>query len=164
MRERLSFLLGKLHLRVLDLEAAELAELDLTVKQHAVLTLLADEGPMTQQGLGHRLGIDRTTIVDLVDVVEGRGLVERRRNPADRRAYLLTLTGSGVALQVRGAELVDIAQRKLLGALNGDDRVALVSLLARALDGSPGDVSPARLHLEGMTGPSAAVLPTPDRQ
>ncbi|GAB3887675.1 MarR family transcriptional regulator [Microbispora bryophytorum subsp. camponoti] len=100
---RLSFLLGRLYMRALDLEARRLEALGVTVKQQAVLALLADEGPMTQQHLGQRLGIDRTTVVTVVDGLEQARLVERRRSPADRRAYLLTLTPDGVRAGSRGA-------------------------------------------------------------
>lgn len=133
--DRLSFLLGKLYFRILDLEVHELALLDVSVKQHAVLTVLAADGPMPQQELGHRLGIDRTTIVDVVDGLDQKGLIERRRNPADRRAYLLTLTPSGERARDRGADLVGVAERKLLGALDEQERRILIGLLARVLGG-----------------------------
>ena len=91
----LNYLLGSLYRRSLDLEAAALDRLGVGVKQQAVLSVLADEGAMTQQRLGQRLGIDRTTIVGLVDALVERGLVERVRDPVDRRAYLLTRTRAG---------------------------------------------------------------------
>ncbi len=50
---------------------------------------------MSQQTLGELIGKDRTTVVAIVDGFEGEGLVERRRNPADRRAYALEVTRRG---------------------------------------------------------------------
>lgn len=135
MLGRISFLLGKLHIRALDLEVHELEPLGIDIKQHAVLTLLADEGPMTQQELGQRLGIDRTTIVTVVDGLDQKDLVERRRSPADRRAYLLTLTPSGRHARQRGQRLVDAAERELLDALDESERRTLTELLGRALEG-----------------------------
>lgn len=132
---RLSFLLGKLHMRSVELEVRELEPLGIDVKQHAVLCVLADEGPMTQRELGHRLGIDRTTIVAVVDGLDEKSLVERRRSPADRRAYLLTLTPSGERAQQRGQLLVAEAERKLLDALDESERRALTERLARTLEG-----------------------------
>ncbi len=132
---RLSFLLGKLHMRSVELEVRELEPLGIDVKQHAVLCVLADEGPMTQRELGHRLGIDRTTIVAVVDGLDEKSLVERRRSPADRRAYLLTLTPSGERAQQRGQLLVAAAERKLLDALDESEKRALTERLARALEG-----------------------------
>jgi DNA-binding MarR family transcriptional regulator len=131
---RLSFLLGKLYFGALEHENRELEALGTDVKQQAVLSLLTEEGSMTQQQLGQRLGIDRTTIVNVVDGLEESGFVERRRSPEDRRAYLLTLTSPGKSAQRRGQRLVDKAERQLLGALTDAERQTLTRLLVRALD------------------------------
>lgn len=136
MLDRSSFLLGKLHTALLDIEARELGQLGLDVKQHAVLTVLVDEGPMTQQSMGQRLGIDRTTVVTVVDGLDESGLVERRRSPADRRAYLLTPTRAGRQSQKRGQRAVRAAEKQLLGALTEPERRTLVDLMARALSGT----------------------------
>lgn len=132
--DRLSFVLGKLYFRALDLEMQGLEELGIDVKQHAVLTLVAAEEPMTQQALGQRLGIDRTTIVTVVDGLDHNGLIERRRSPTDRRAYQLLLTPAGEHAQQQGQRLVDAAERKLLDTLDHTDRRTLTELLARALE------------------------------
>lgn len=135
LRGRLSYLLGSLYRRSLDLEAAALDRLGIGVKHQAVLGVLADEGAMTQQRLGQRLGIDRTTIVGLVDALAGRGMIERVRDPADRRAYLLTLTPAGTDARRDGERLVREVERGLLAALDADQRAVLTDLLARAVRG-----------------------------
>lgn len=132
---RLSFVLGKLHLRSLDLETEALAPTGLDVKQHAVLTLLTADGPMTQQRLGQRLGIDRTTVISVVDALERQELVWRQRCPADRRAYQITPTPAGHDRQRRGQQLLAHAEQTLLGALDEPERRTLQHLLARALSG-----------------------------
>jgi DNA-binding MarR family transcriptional regulator len=139
--DRLSYLLGSLYRRSLELEGEELAHLGIGVKQQAMLTLLADEGPMTQQRLGLRLGIDRTTIVAVVDELQDAGLIERARDPADRRAYLITLTPSGQATQRQGRDRVDRARRALLAGLDEDEQRTLTGLLGRAVRSGarPGD-------------------------
>lgn len=90
---------------------------------------------MTQQRLGLRLGIDRTTVVSVVDGLDACHLVQRRRDPGDRRAYQLTLTAAGRRVNRRGQLLVDKTERLLLAPLGDSDRRALTDLLARALDG-----------------------------
>ncbi len=90
---------------------------------------------MTQQQLGQRLGIDRTTIVDVVDGLDEQSLPDRRRSPTDRRAYLLTLTPGGQHTQKSGQRLVDAAERKLLEALDESERGTLSQLLVHALEG-----------------------------
>ncbi|GAB3453984.1 MarR family transcriptional regulator [Streptomonospora sediminis] len=134
---RFSFLLGKLYLRALDHEAGELEPLGINVKHQAALALLAAEGPMTQQEMGQRLGIDRTTIVGLVDALDQHGLVERRRSPDDRRAYLLTLTPDGRETAQQGGHRVAAAEDRLLAELDETDRTRLRELLAQALGDRP---------------------------
>lgn len=133
LRYRLSYLLGNLYRRLVAMEGDALARVGTGVKQQAALTVLADEGPMSQRELGHRLGIDRTTVVSVVDDLETAHLVERTRAPADRRAYLVVLTSTGRGAQRRGRRVVDDAERTLLSALSEQDRRALTELLARAL-------------------------------
>lgn len=133
LRGRLSYLLGTLHRRALDLETEALTPLGIGVKQQAALDVLVDEGSMTQQRLGLRLGIDRTTIVAVVDGLQDAGLIERTRDPADRRAHLIVVTEPGKAARHRGRYLVRQAERDLLDALTDEERGAVTGLLARAL-------------------------------
>jgi MarR family transcriptional regulator, lower aerobic nicotinate degradation pathway regulator len=71
---------------------------DLRWRDYSVLGILEAEGPRSQQELGRRLAVDRSTMVHVIDVLEGRGLVSRSRDPADRRAYAIALTDEGRAL------------------------------------------------------------------
>ncbi|GAB3880592.1 MarR family winged helix-turn-helix transcriptional regulator [Kibdelosporangium lantanae] len=130
---RLSYLLGRLYMTSLTLETEALEDLGVDVKQQAVLTFLAEIGPVTQQQLGQRIGIDRTTIVTLVDGLEQHGYVERERSPHDRRAYQLTLTDTGRAAQKTGHKRVAKAERALLDNLTGPERDTLKRLLAKAV-------------------------------
>src|SRR5207237_3963039 len=63
-----------------ELAGRRLAPMGLSVRLCGVLNLLA-EGPISQQALGEQLGIDRTTVVELIDDLEQQGVVVRRRNP-----------------------------------------------------------------------------------
>ncbi|TDD79377.1 MarR family transcriptional regulator [Actinomadura darangshiensis] len=77
--------------------------------------------------------MDRTTIVAVVDELQDAGLIERVRNPVDRRAYLVTPTPSGTATQRRGRQRVNRAQRTLLAALDDQEQRTVTALLARTL-------------------------------
>lgn len=133
LRYRLSYVLGNLYRRLLAVEGDALAAVGTGVKQQAALAVLADEGPMSQQELGRRLGIDRTTIVAIVDELENAQWVERARDSADRRSYLLTLTAAGNATQRRGRRAVDEAERTLMTGLSDQDRRTVTELLTRML-------------------------------
>jgi DNA-binding MarR family transcriptional regulator len=60
-----------------------------------VLRLIGASAGQSQRALGQRLGILPSRLVALVDELEGRGLVERRDDPGDRRSYALHLTEAG---------------------------------------------------------------------
>lgn len=109
-----------------------LAPLGLTVQLCGVLIRLA-EGPLSQHELGQQLGIDRTTVVELIDELERKRYVERRRNPADRRSYLLTLTARGRAFQKRAAQAFDAAARDVFAPLDATEVNAISDMLRRMI-------------------------------
>lgn len=115
-----------------ELAGRRLAPMGLSVKLCGVLNLLA-EGPISQQALGEQLGIDRTTVVELIDELEQQGVVVRRRNPADRRSYALTLTPKGRTVQKRAARVFDAAAEEFFDALAPAERQALQGMLQRLI-------------------------------
>src|SRR5947209_15667593 len=72
-----------------------LEPLGLSARGWGVLSTLVESGPLTQIDLATALSIDRTAMVYLLDELEERGFVERVRNPADRRSFLIHLTAKG---------------------------------------------------------------------
>jgi DNA-binding MarR family transcriptional regulator len=122
-----------------------LAPLELHVKQQGLLTILATEGPQSQQGIGSWMKMDRTTMVALVDSLEERGYVRRERNPDDRRAYLLQLTPSGRKIQQEAIRAMRGAEEEFLAALTPTERDELRDLLAKlvaAVGRPPTDPAP----------------------
>lgn len=115
-----------------ELAKRRLAPLGLTVQMCGVMNLLA-EGPISQQGLGEQLGIDRTTVVELIDDLEKQGVVERRRNPADRRSYALHLTTRGRSVQKRAARAFDAAAEEVFSPLRQRERMELADMLRRII-------------------------------
>jgi DNA-binding MarR family transcriptional regulator len=115
-----------------ELASRRLAPMGLSVRLCGVLNLLA-EGPISQQALGEQLGIDRTTVVELIDELEQQGVVVRRRNPADRRSYALTLTPKGHTVQKRAARVFDAAAEEFFDALPPAERQALLGMLQRLI-------------------------------
>src|SRR4051812_6349881 len=117
LAERLGPLLGRAHdaHRRLSLEA--LAPLGLGVKSVGALTVLRVEGPLSQRRLAERQGIDRTTMVAVVDELERLGAVERRKDPGDRRANALHITPLGRRLLTRARTAVAGAEEAFLAPL-----------------------------------------------
>ncbi|CAG6391417.1 MarR family transcriptional regulator [Streptomyces cocklensis] len=87
----------------------------------------------SQQDLGDRLGINRTTMVTLIDRFEAAGHVTRARNPDDRRSYVLALTEGGRAAVKATAPAVSAADDKLTAGLTVAERDRLDALLAQLL-------------------------------
>ncbi len=118
---------------------AYLREVDLAVsstlgtpRAYLVLAAVAGGDCANQAAIAARLGLDRTALTHVVDDLEARGLVERRSDPADRRARRVALTERGVKVHAELARRVSVVERRLLGALSGSEGSALRRLLDRA--------------------------------
>jgi len=122
---RLGPLLGRAHARHHAEVATALAALELTPKGYGALLVVAAEGPLPQRERAERQGIDRTTAVAVVDGLEAAGLVERRRDPVDRRAYALQITRKGRNRLPRAGEAVTAVEQAALAGLSKSDRVVL---------------------------------------
>lgn len=116
------------------LALARLEPLGLTARGWGVLSTLVESGPLTQIELATATGTDRTAMVYVLDDLEGRGLVERRRNPADRRSYLIHLTRTGSRIQRQAAAALAGQADVLLEPLAPAERAQLVALLGRVAD------------------------------
>ncbi len=133
LAERLGFLLKHTQLALASSVERALAPLDLDGREFAVLSVLVSEGPRSQQRLSERMRVDRTTMVALVDALERKGLVERRRQTRDRRAYAVHVTRKGRHTVERATGIVEAAEDELLGPLSRADRRRLKDLLLRLI-------------------------------
>ncbi len=100
-------------------------------KHFGVLTVLGEEKPLAQIEIGERLGVDRNTMVLLLDDLQRQGLVTRRRDPRDRRAHLVELTDAGRAVLVQATEMARRTNEEVLSPLSCDERTQLHTLLSR---------------------------------
>ena len=113
MRDRLGYLLKHAQLALTERTTAALAPLGINGRELAVLTVLGDGPALAQQQAVGKLNVDRTTMVDLVDALERKGLVERRSDPADRRRNLVHLTAEGQRTLDEGERLYQETERAL---------------------------------------------------
>jgi DNA-binding MarR family transcriptional regulator len=77
------------------------------------------------------MGVNPTRMVFLTDELEKLGLVERRRNPADRRSHALYLTEAGTAMLARVREVIRAHEAAITAGLSDAERDQLTALLRR---------------------------------
>jgi DNA-binding MarR family transcriptional regulator len=137
LTERLSFLLKSTFALLEGTIEPALARLGINGREFGLLTLIEAEGPASQQQLASRIGVDRTTMVGLIDALEEKRLVERHRDPNNRRAYLVEVTVAG-RKKLRGAlKAVELAEQEALAPLSAADSATLTRTLQRLVEARP---------------------------
>src|SRR6478736_5523736 len=91
------FLMRKVSMASFEAFAAATAEYGLHPMHFGMLQILEAEEPISQQELGKRAGVDPSTMVARMDVLDENGLVERTRSTEDRRTYEIRLSEKGRA-------------------------------------------------------------------
>jgi DNA-binding MarR family transcriptional regulator len=118
LSRRLSYLLKHAQLQMAELTTKALTPHGIEGRELGVLLALADREPASQQQAAQRLGIDRTTMVALLDTLEGKGLVSRHPHADDRRRNVVELTNAGKDTLRRAIKASDDAERRFLAPLS----------------------------------------------
>ena len=157
----LAFLASQVGARVAQLFGEEIEQSGISPREFAVLTLIRDSGPRTQQELADLVGMHRNNMVGLVDALEGAGLARRAANEADRRTFHVTVTDRGQRLLDTLEDVVPRIDARVRADLDDAEAALLRDLLrrvGRTLDLAPG-VHP---HLAGRPRRRAAAGRPPD--
>ncbi|MFD3380261.1 MULTISPECIES: MarR family winged helix-turn-helix transcriptional regulator [unclassified Streptomyces] len=121
---------------------------EITSPQFAVLNALVAEPGLDQRSVGERVGLDRSTIAEVISRLGRRGLLDKVRDPQDGRRFLLRLTDEGVRvhrkLTVRTARMNQV----FLAPLSSEEQTVFFDLLQRVSDAA-----------EGLRNPGAPVAP-----
>jgi DNA-binding MarR family transcriptional regulator len=97
------------------------------------LKLLSEKGPQNQQGLTEALSLDPSNVVGLLNELEDRELIVRRRDRTDRRRHIVELSPAGEEELAVAYARVARVEDDLLGALSASERATLYDLLQRAV-------------------------------
>jgi DNA-binding MarR family transcriptional regulator len=121
------------HTRTADV----LGSVGLTPALFALMNVIGAREGAIQQELGSALGIDRSTMVSLLDQLESAGLARRRPSATDRRARESAITPKGRRLLQRARGLISQVEDEVLAGLTAEERRELLALIRRALHSAP---------------------------
>jgi DNA-binding MarR family transcriptional regulator len=136
---RLGYLLKHAQLRLAEIAEPLVSPHGVGGRELGVMLVLDQPAALSQQEAASRLGIDRTTMVAMVDALESKGLVRRRPAPDDRRRNLVELTPAGAQALRLGSEATDVAERELLSGLTDAEAAAFRDALHRVVTGRSAD-------------------------
>jgi DNA-binding MarR family transcriptional regulator len=105
-----------------------------TADQFVLLACLVEQDAITQQELARRVSSDPSTIRAMLVLLEGRGLVARKRHPDDSRARVVTLTARGRRLAERLWKTSEPIRVQMLSGFSADEARLLAGCLRRLID------------------------------
>lgn len=129
LTDRLGYLFKHARLRLSELTAAALAPHGIGGRELAVLLVLDTAEPASQRQAAVRLGVDRTTMVALLDALQDKGLVARRPHAGDRRRNVVELTAAGRETLRAAVRASDEAEQRFLAPLAATAAVQLRAAL-----------------------------------
>jgi DNA-binding MarR family transcriptional regulator len=107
---------------------------DLTPVQYAALIAIHTHPGIDATRLSAVIAFDRSTLGNVIERLQTKGLIERKSDSDDKRVKLLTITRQGASLLREIMPVVDRAQARMLQPLKPADRKTLMALLAQLVD------------------------------
>ncbi|MDQ2183799.1 MarR family transcriptional regulator [Alcaligenaceae bacterium A4P071] len=131
---RPGFLIRRLHQIHCSLFLEETATFNITPVQFSLMTALDRRGESDQISIAREVGLERTTVAEVLTRLEARGLITRRVSPEDGRVRLVKLARKGKLLVTKMVPAVQRAHDRTLEALAPDGRDALMLQLIRLVE------------------------------
>ena len=127
--------IGRAYRALFDHFCQTTAEYDITPRQFVALVLIDSNPGSSQTIISRAAGIERSTMVSLVDILEERKLVVRSRSTKDRRSYALTITEQGRDLVAKVKPLVTAHDTHVTQHLSDEDKDLMVKSLDKVMMG-----------------------------
>jgi DNA-binding MarR family transcriptional regulator len=129
-----AFLLSQVGARSAELYATLLAPLDLSPADSGIVWALSRSPGISQQDLAKTLRMHPSRLVQLLDALEHRRLLERRESAYDRRLYAVHLTPEGERLFEQISRIADDHNRRMCAGLTEAESRQLSQLLTRVVE------------------------------
>jgi DNA-binding MarR family transcriptional regulator len=114
--------------------AANVSGGEISPGHFGVLVLIETNPGMSQSALALALNVDRSSIVPVINALEGKGLVSRTKKPDDRRTHELNLTAKGKTKLKTFKKLVIRHDSEITSGLTRAEKAALIKGLSRITD------------------------------
>jgi DNA-binding MarR family transcriptional regulator len=126
-----TFLLKRLGFAAKERAMASYEDTGLHPYHYAIMLVLDDGSADTQGSIADALGYDRGQLVGLLDELQDQGLVERQRDPNDRRRHLVQMTPEGTKALRKLRALTQRNEDEFLDPLSEEERAQLHTLLTK---------------------------------
>lgn len=134
--DSLGYCLKRAQVRAYEVLATFVDQDSISPARMTALSLIAMHSGVSQSALGKELGINRASVVKVIDALESKSLVERRAIEGDRRSYSLALTASGLSELRTLQEKVRQYEQAIATNLSADERRQLMGLLEKVATNS----------------------------
>ncbi|KGD74857.1 MarR family transcriptional regulator [Tatumella morbirosei] len=128
---RPGFLIRRLHQIHCALFLEETKEFNVTPVQYSLLSVLEEYGEMDQLTLALRLGLERTSVAEVIPRLEERSLLERRVNESDKRMKMVKISRKGKNLLKKMSDLAAKAHERTIEALDESDKAVFLDLMTK---------------------------------
>lgn len=110
-----------------------LTELELIAPMLGIMRVLRESGPISQIELGRAIGIDKASMVKVIDHLQKLGLAKRAEGAPDRRVKLVSLTKEGLKQLERAAKIREKVEKAFLAPLSAAEQKVLREALPKLL-------------------------------